>query len=75
MHAMVMEKPGQNLIFKEVKKPAPKENEVLIKVQTCGICRTDLHVLDGELKTPTSPYSGSSNCRYNRKNWCFSHSF
>lgn len=55
MHAMVMEKPGQNLIFKEVKKPAPKENEVLIKVQTCGICRTDLHVLDGELKNPKLP--------------------
>lgn len=55
MHAMVMEKSGQNLIYKEVKKPEPKENEVLIKVQTCGICRTDLHVVDGELKNPKLP--------------------
>ncbi|QLZ69066.1 zinc-binding alcohol dehydrogenase family protein [Legionella sp. PC1000] len=55
MHAMVMEKSGQNLIYKEVKKPEPKENEVLIKVRTCGICRTDLHVVDGELNNPKLP--------------------
>ncbi|KTD73318.1 alcohol dehydrogenase [Legionella tucsonensis] len=55
MHAMVMEKSGENLLYKEVRKPAPKENEVLIKVRTCGICRTDLHVVDGELKNPKLP--------------------
>lgn len=55
MHAMVMEKSGENLFYKEVRKPSPKENEVLIKVRTCGICRTDLHVVDGELKNPKLP--------------------
>ncbi|MFA5959465.1 MAG: zinc-dependent alcohol dehydrogenase family protein [Tatlockia sp.] len=55
MHAMVMEKGHQELIFKEIEKPAPKPNEVLIKVSACGICRTDLHVLDGELKNPVLP--------------------
>lgn len=55
MHAMVLEKPGHKLIYKQVKKPTPKEEEVLIKVHACGICRTDLHVVDGELKNPTLP--------------------
>ena len=55
MHAMVMEKSGQQLIYMQVKKPAPKPNEVLIKVNACGICRTDLHVVDGELKNPKLP--------------------
>ncbi len=55
MHAMVMEKSGQKLIYKEVKKPEPQENQVLIKVHTCGICRTDLHVVDGELNNPKLP--------------------
>lgn len=65
MHAMVMEKSGQKLIYKEVKKPEPKENEILIKVRACGICRTDLHVVDGELKkSQTAAYSRSSNCRH-----------
>lgn len=55
MYAMVLEKPKQQLIYKEVKKPLPQENEVLIRVHTCGICRTDLHVVDGELKNPKLP--------------------
>ncbi|STY29274.1 alcohol dehydrogenase [Legionella wadsworthii] len=55
MYAMVMEKPKQQLIYKKVKKPHPQDNEVLIKVHTCGICRTDLHVIDAELKNPKLP--------------------
>ncbi len=55
MHAMIMEKTGQKLIYKKVNKPEPQENEVLIKVHTCGICRTDLHVVDGELHDPKLP--------------------
>ncbi|WP_058476257.1 zinc-dependent alcohol dehydrogenase family protein [Legionella steigerwaltii] len=55
MHAMVLEKSGQKLIYKNVKKPAPQKNEVLVKVNACGICRTDLHVMDGELKNPKLP--------------------
>lgn len=52
---MVLEKAGQKLIYKEAKKPIPKKNEVLIKVHACGICRTDLHVVDGELRYPKLP--------------------
>ena len=55
MHAMLMEKPGQKLKYTEVKKPSPKPNEVLIKISACGICRTDLHVVDGELNNPKLP--------------------
>lgn len=36
-------------------KPHPKENELLIKISACGICRTDLHVVDGELTHPQLP--------------------
>lgn len=55
MRAMLMEKPGQKLKYTEVAKPSPKSNEILIKVSACGICRTDLHVVDGELKNPKLP--------------------
>ncbi len=55
MHAMIMEQPNQKLVYKEVKKPHPNLDEVLIKVRACGICRTDLHVVDGELKHPKLP--------------------
>lgn len=55
MHAMIMEKPGCELQYQEVNKPNPNENELLIKVSACGICRTDLHVVDGELKNPKTP--------------------
>lgn len=55
MRAMLMEKPGQKLKYIEVEKPSPKPNEVLIKILACGICRTDLHVVDGELKNPKLP--------------------
>ncbi|MDR3491385.1 MAG: zinc-dependent alcohol dehydrogenase family protein [Gammaproteobacteria bacterium] len=55
MHAMLMEKPQQQLKYVEVAKPTPNPNQILIKVSVCGICRTDLHVLDGELKNPKLP--------------------
>jgi alcohol dehydrogenase, propanol-preferring len=55
MHAMVMEHPGEKLKYLDIPIPAPKENEVLIKVHACGICRTDLHVIDGELTQPHLP--------------------
>ena len=55
MHAMIMEKSGQQLKYAKVEKPHPRQNEVLIKVSACGICRTDLHVLDGELKILSYP--------------------
>lgn len=55
MYAMVLEEQGQLLKYKEVKKPEPKAHELLIKVHACGICRTDLHVVDGDLKEPKLP--------------------
>lgn len=55
MFAMVMEKSGQPLTYRQVPVPEPSENQVLIKVLACGICRTDLHILDGELDRPKLP--------------------
>lgn len=55
MHAMLMERQGERLKYVELPIPYPKPNEVLIKVHACGICRTDLHVVDGDLKQPKIP--------------------
>lgn len=55
MRAMIMEKSGCKLKFTELECPIPTPNEMLIKVSACGICRTDLHVVDGDLKTPKLP--------------------
>lgn len=55
MQAMVLEKVGSPLVYKEVPNPIPKNKEVLIKVHTCGVCRTDLHIIDGELPSPSLP--------------------
>lgn len=53
MHAMVLEHIGKKLQFIQLPIPLPAENQVQVKVYACGICRTDLHVIDGELKQPT----------------------
>jgi alcohol dehydrogenase, propanol-preferring len=55
MRAMVLEKSGRPLQFREVAVPAPGNDDVLIKVRACGVCRTDLHVYDGELPHPKLP--------------------
>ncbi|SDP96960.1 alcohol dehydrogenase, propanol-preferring [Mucilaginibacter sp. OK268] len=55
MQAMVFEKAGQPLILKRVPVPKPGEGQVLLKIVACGICRTDLHILDGELDQPKLP--------------------
>ncbi|MFC5269989.1 zinc-binding alcohol dehydrogenase family protein [Adhaeribacter terreus] len=55
IRAMVLEKQGQPLILKKVPVPVPTERQVLVKVLACGVCRTDLHVLDGELTEPKLP--------------------
>jgi propanol-preferring alcohol dehydrogenase len=55
MRAMVLKKQRAQLILEEVPKPTPKEDELLIKVHTCGVCRTDLHVRDGDLAYPKLP--------------------
>lgn len=55
MHAMVMMQPGEKLQYVDLPIPQPKWDELLIKVHACGICRTDLHVVDGDLKYPKLP--------------------
>lgn len=55
MRAMVMDTPGQPLILKHLKIPSPSPIQVLVKVIACGVCRTDLHIMDGELARPKLP--------------------
>ncbi|MBP1624722.1 MAG: NAD-dependent alcohol dehydrogenase, partial [Acidobacteria bacterium] len=55
MHAMVLQKPGTSLVYTEMPVPEPGPDQVLIKVRACGVCRTDLHVVDGELPNPKLP--------------------
>ena len=51
MQAMVMEEAGSPLILKTVPVPSPNDHQVLVKIIACGVCRTDLHIVDGELST------------------------
>lgn len=55
MRAMVLEKIGSPLVLRDVPKPTASAGEVQIQVKSCGICRTDLHVIDGELSSPKLP--------------------
>ena len=49
MHAMVLSAPGAPLRFESREDPMPGPGDVRVKVSACGVCRTDLHVVDGEL--------------------------
>ncbi len=49
MKAMLLEKTGGPLVYTDVPDPVPNAEQVLLRVLACGVCRTDLHVLDGEL--------------------------
>jgi alcohol dehydrogenase, propanol-preferring len=55
MKAMVLEEQGKPLILKDIPVPVPNDDQILIKINSCGVCRTDLHILDGELKHPKLP--------------------
>ncbi|NBB91690.1 MAG: zinc-binding alcohol dehydrogenase family protein [Gammaproteobacteria bacterium] len=56
MPAMVLEAPGRPLEWREVAIPAIEDDDhVLLEVEACGLCRTDLHILDGELDSPRLP--------------------
>jgi propanol-preferring alcohol dehydrogenase len=55
MAAMLLEQPGQPLRQARVPLPIPGPGQVLVRVHACGICRTDLHVADGELPNPKLP--------------------
>ncbi|MDQ5809151.1 MAG: zinc-dependent alcohol dehydrogenase family protein [Actinomycetota bacterium] len=52
MRAMVLDSPGDPLRAAEVPEPEPGPEEVLLRVHACAVCRTDLHVVDGELPDP-----------------------
>ena len=55
MRAMVLEAPGEPLRSRTVPVPRPAAQDVLLQVAACGVCRTDLHILDGELTAPKLP--------------------
>jgi alcohol dehydrogenase, propanol-preferring len=55
MQAMVLERPGTPLKLTELPDPRPAGGEVRVRVAACGVCRTDLHVVDGELPNPKLP--------------------
>jgi propanol-preferring alcohol dehydrogenase len=55
MRAMVLDRPGSALRLAELPVPEPSAGELLIRVHACGVCRTDLHVLDGEVAAGKLP--------------------
>ncbi len=55
MHAMVLKQVGQPLVWTELPDRQPGPGEVRVRVTACGVCRTDLHVVDGELPHPQVP--------------------
>jgi propanol-preferring alcohol dehydrogenase len=55
MRAMLLEKPGQPLVLRDVPKPKPGPGQLLVRVAACAVCRTDLHIVDRELPEPKLP--------------------
>jgi propanol-preferring alcohol dehydrogenase len=55
MRAMVLNEPKRPLELRDVPKPKPGRGQLLVRVSTCAVCRTDLHVVDGELPDPKLP--------------------
>lgn len=52
---MVLEVPGRPLVERDLPDPEPGPGQVLLRVDACGVCRTDLHIVDGELTEPKLP--------------------
>ena len=55
MRAMLLERPGMALQAVELPVPRPAAGQILLRVEACGVCRTDLHLIDGELPDPVLP--------------------
>lgn len=55
MRAMVLRRPRERLVLEERPEPVPGPGEVRIRLEACGVCRTDLHVVDGDLPHPMLP--------------------
>jgi hypothetical protein len=60
MRALTLRAPGQPLVLDTLPVPTPTANDVLVKVLACGVCRTDLHILDGGARAPSTA----------RRCWC-----
>jgi len=52
---MVLERPRQPLVLQELPVPEPGPGQVLLRIRACGVCRTDLHIVAGELPGPKLP--------------------
>ena len=52
MRAMQLDAPGKALLLVSRPMPRPESHDLLLEVRACGVCRTDLHVADGDLKGP-----------------------
>jgi propanol-preferring alcohol dehydrogenase len=55
MRAMVLRKQGSPLVLQDLPVPEPDDDQLLVRVSVCGVCRTDLHVVDGDLREPVLP--------------------
>ncbi|HTD77465.1 MAG TPA: alcohol dehydrogenase catalytic domain-containing protein, partial [Chloroflexota bacterium] len=55
MRAMVLRAARAPLELRDLARPEPVERQVLLQVRACGVCRTDLHIVDGELDRPKLP--------------------
>jgi propanol-preferring alcohol dehydrogenase len=55
MQAMVLHQVGQPLVFETLPDPEPQPEQISIRIAACGVCRTDLHVVDGELDNVRTP--------------------
>jgi propanol-preferring alcohol dehydrogenase len=55
MRAMVLRRPGERLVREERLDPTPGPGQVRVRIEACGVCRTDLHMVDGELPDPKLP--------------------
>ena len=55
MRAMILTEQRKPLHMTEMPEPTPGYGQVLVRVRVCGVCRTDLHVVDGELSEPVLP--------------------
>ncbi|RZI41949.1 zinc-binding alcohol dehydrogenase family protein [Herbaspirillum sp. HC18] len=55
MRAMLLDRPGEDLRMSQLAVPEPSNHDILLRVTACGVCRTDLHIADGELIPHKSP--------------------
>src|SRR5262245_53128246 len=55
MRAMIVDQPQRSLKAVDLATPSPGTGQVLVRVEACGVCRTDLHIVDGELRHGRDP--------------------